>query len=536
MADSRLVPHNEGAKDTIIFTVCPRYDPGQAIVCEYNVNPQYTVQSRDYVALYAVEEFQPSKTVFNYMTWQWADIRGTADHRAINFPARHLPQASSTFLLFVYISRSNGVIGSSDSFQIIHSCGDPLSIVSYTTDKSSFVVLEKSPSDFSTSTTSLIRNSQTTFPSSHQSAIIYTSQNKNDDDTSSTQELQETNEVEIEEVSTAYQAESVSEHSQTSKGNSCTVIQPEVTETENSDKISTVAGPAARPNLKYKTEVVPESNGSTTEMQGETHVDLLASRVPDQNGVNAKEDIDRLQSQLIREIEKSLEMKRTVERTTKEKEALLKRINHLEGEMGKRAVENAMSQHIPEKQRDVTTLHDQIAKLTQEKQYLSNEVESVQSQLEAREHDLSHVKAKVRAANTRIRDLEHALITERLTYENNLKRLLTDDSSVTTSSNEAPTNNDLGHTAEEEYHSALQGECDESSDHEGLASFIPTQQRSASALVRLGIEDEATATPERQGLVQGQSTDIRCPICNKPALSFRDQAAFHVHVNEHFLD
>ena len=352
MADSRLISNDEGTKDTVIFTVCPRYDPGQAIVCEYNVHPQYTVQSRDYVALYAVEEFQPSKTVSNYMTWQWADIRSTSDRRTITFPARHLPQASSTFLLFAYVSISNEVIGSS-AFQIIHSCGDPVSIASYTTDKSSFVVLEKNPSDFSTSATSLIRKSQKTFPSSQPNDnASQNDQSENDDDNSSIQELQEAAEVEIEEVPTAYQDQSVSEHSQTSKDNPCTVIQPEDTENENNategnlDIPWTVPGPTA--SSRNKTEVGPEINGSTTETQGETHVDLVNSRVPDQNGGNAKEDIDRLQSQLIREMEKSHEMKMTVERTTKEKEALLKRSYRLEGEMGKRAVENAMSQHIPE--------------------------------------------------------------------------------------------------------------------------------------------------------------------------------------------
>ena len=528
MADSRPI-NDEDTKDTINFIVFPRYDPCQAIVCEYNVNPRYKVQSRDYVALYPAEDFHPSKTSSNYITWQWADIRSTSDHRTITFPARHLPQASSALLLFVYVSRSNGVIGSSDTFQIIHSCGDPISIVSYTTDKSSFVVLDKSPSEFSTSTTSLIHKSQSTLPISHQNY-----EGKNDDGNSSTSEL-EAAEVDVEEVPTSCQSGRVSDHVQTSTDN---ITEPgEVTENENNDTegnldmISTVAGPNARP--VNKTEVVLEISSSTTETQPKKHLDLLASCASDQNGVNTKEDIDRLQSQLIREKEKSHEMKMTVERTAKEKEALLKRINRLEGEIGKRAVENAMSQNIPEKQRDIATLHDRIAQLTQENQYLSNKVESVQKQLEAREHDLSYAKEKLRAANTRIRDLEHALITERLTYEN---RLQTANPAVNASSSEEPANNDLGHKAEEEYHTALQGECDESSDHEGLASFIPTQQRSASALVRLGIEDEATTTPEIQGLAQGQSTDIRCPICDRPASSFGDQAAFHVHVNKHFSD
>ena len=101
-------------------------------------------------------------------------------------------------------------------------------------------------------------------------------------------------------------------------------------------------------------------------------------------------------------------MKIAVERTTKEKEALLKRISRLEGEIGRQAVEIALTQRIPEKQHDLSTLHEQIAKLTQENQNISNKVESVQSQLEAREHDLSYAKDKLRAANTKIRDLEHA--------------------------------------------------------------------------------------------------------------------------------
>ena len=266
MADSRPITHNEGNKDTVNFTVFPRYDPGQAILCEYDVNPQYTVQGRDYVALYAAEDYNPSKTLSNYLTWQWADIRSTCDHRTINFPARHLPQASSAFLLFAYVSRTNGVIGSSNTFQIIHSCGDPVSISSYTTDKSSFVVLEKSPSDFSTPTRSLI---QSCFPSSHQSenGILFQSNEGKTDNNSSTQEAVE---GEAEEVT-----ERAIDRIQTSKDNTSTVIQTgQVTTNDNNDTegtlemVSAVASPNA--HSENKTGAVLEITNFTTETQEES--------------------------------------------------------------------------------------------------------------------------------------------------------------------------------------------------------------------------------------------------------------------------
>jgi DNA repair exonuclease SbcCD ATPase subunit len=267
------------------------------------------------------------------------------------------------------------------------------------------------------------------------------------------------------------------------------------------------------------------------DLQGQAH----ALSLSDQNGSDEKEDSSSVKFRLIREKNKSLEMKMAVEAALRKKEKLIERISKMEGEMGKKAVENAMShvQHIPEEQRGLTTLHNQLERLTQENHYLFNEVSSVQSKLEAREQDLTRAKNKLHTANAKIKDLERALITERLTYEKNLKKPLTANSAVNTNSDEVPESNG---TVEEEYHTALQGECDESPEHDELDSFIPTQDRSASALVRLGIEGEAVDTLEGQRAVQGQSIDIRCPICNEPALSFRDQAKFHVHVSEHFAD
>jgi hypothetical protein len=101
------------------------------------------------------------------------------------------------------------VIGSSDPFQIVYFGGDPISIVSYTTDRSSisFVVLEKSPNELSTSTTSPIHKSQRpSLSKDHQSAIKYTSQ----EDDISMQE-QGGNEVHTEEVPTLNQAPGVND-------------------------------------------------------------------------------------------------------------------------------------------------------------------------------------------------------------------------------------------------------------------------------------------------------------------------------------
>lgn len=516
MADSLLDTKDEWTRDTVIFRVCPRYDPDQAIVCEYKVHPQYIVQSRDYVALYAVEEFQPSTTLSNYMTWQWADIRISSEHRTINFPGRHLPQSSLQFLLFAYISRSNGVIGSSDAFQITHFCGDPVSFISCTTGKSSsslssFVILERSPS--ACTTTSLTRKSNSVVVGDHQSFVTNTTQNEteNADDNNA---MQEGKGAQMEEITAVCQGE---------RGDSSTAKPIKIIDKEFKNNVrEAIDYPEMISTVDATSTVSSKSTTQGTqkiynEMEGKMHTEQC---LPE--GVH--EDTKSLQSEIEREKEKSLEMLMVIDETKKENE---KRINWLEGEMGKQAVENAMLQKTQDKQRDLTALHDQITKLTQENQDLCNEITSVQSQLEAREHDLSYTKEKLSAANTRIRDLEHALITERLNYESNLKKPSTADSAVNTNSNEAVAKIDPEDTT-------LQGKCDQSSNHEGLSSFIPTQQRSASALVRLGIEDEAVATLDRQEFVQEQSTDIRCPICNKPALLFRDQAAFHVHVNGHF--
>lgn len=514
MADSLLDTKDEWTRDTVIFRVCPRYDPDQAIVCEYKVHPQYIVQSRDYVALYAVEEFQPSTTLSNYMTWQWADIRISSEHRTINFPGRHLPQSSLQFLLFAYISRSNGVIGSSDAFQITHFCGDPVSFISCTTGKSSssFVILEKSPS--ACTTTSLIRKSNSVVLGDHQSFVTNTTRNEKEsaDDNNA---MQEEKGVQMEEITAVCQGE---------RGDSSTAKLIKITDKEFENNVKEAIDYPEVISTVDTTSTI-SSKGTTqgtqkiyNETEGEMHSEPC---LPE--GVH--EGTKSLQSKIEREQEKIFETLMIMDETKNENE---KRIHWLEGEMGKQAVENAMLQKSQDKQRDLTALHDQIMKLTQENQDLCNEITSVQSQLEAREHDLSHTKEKLSAANTRIRDLEHALITERLNYESNLKKPSTADSAVnTTSSNEAVAKLDPEDTT-------LQGKCDQSSNHEDLSSFIPTQQRSASALVRLGIEDEAVATLDRQGFVQEQPTDTRCPICNKPALLFRDQAAFHVHVNGHF--
>jgi chromosome segregation ATPase len=278
---------------------------------------------------------------------------------------------------------------------------------------------------------------------------------------------------------------------------------------------SEIASPIASPLNEIKSSTDPEPERA-------------------QNSVSAEDEIELLQSKLAGK----MEIKTTVEKTSPESEAILKPSDTLEGKQ-MQAVE--MSRQISGKQPDVTALNDRIAQLTQENQYLSNKVKSVKSQLQTKEQDLSHTKGKLRAANTRIRDLEHALVTERLTYENTRKRVMKVDQAVDTNTIMEPPNSDHSHS-EEEYYTTVQEEDEKSSQNEDLASFIPTEQRSQSALVRLGIdfdsEDEVTpatkvSLPDR---TQEQTTDIRCPICGKPASSFRDQAAFHVHVNKHFLD
>jgi hypothetical protein len=492
MAQYDLVCSDEdpGTKETVVFTVVLRYDPGQAIVCEYKINPEYTVQSRDYVALYAADEFRADKTLSNYITWQWADIRSTSSNRTINFPARHLPEASTTFLLFAYVSRSRGVIGSSDVFQILPFCGDPISITSCTTDKSSFVVLEKNPSDFSKSQNYDSKEAEVNpFTRSH---CHY---------------LQKAGEIQIEEVLTHYQPERASERISTGTGNICTIDQPEVTVKEDI---------ASSENQR---EVTHDHEIDCTSEIGEIQIEQLVkdTKIPN-NGEFTVNDVDHLQSELLCELGS----------TVKEKEEISQCKSQPRRDLGNQVAGEVVTHYIPEKQSYLTALHDQIAQLTQDNQYLSNEVVSGQKQLEAREQDLACTKDKLRKANSKIRDLKHALITERLSYENSLKRLLAANPAVNSTSE----NKDLGHTLDQQnFRVTLKGEgCDESSGHEDPVSFIPLQKRSASALVRLGIEDEVSDRSE------GESSDIRCPICSKPALSFRDQAAFHIHVNEHFSD
>lgn len=507
MANSRLITH---VNDTVTFSVLSRYDPGQTVVCKYTVNPQYEVQSRDYVGLYLAEDFDPSRSVANYLTWQWADIHCTSGHCAINFPARHLPEASPQFLLFAYVSRSMGVIGSSDHFQVIYFCGDPISLISCTTDNSSFVVLEKNPDHFSTPAKFSVHNSlQNSYKSENGSLC-------QNDHGQAENNFPTEKPVDREDIL----AGNATDHIQTS-----TLM--EVTEDENNDTEGTVDLTSTAAGSKTLSENRTPAELKTTDCNLETQkiepVDLSPLHDPDQHGgINSKDEICRLQLQLKRETEKSLEMMMVLERTTREKESLLAHISSLEGNLGKQADENAMLQRSPEKQ--LLALEEQIAKLMQENQHLFNKVETVQQQVKAREQDLSYAKARLYAANTKIRELEHALITERLTYEKELKRQAIDPVML---NNKETANEDLGHTLE----SALQKESEESD----LASFIPTQERSASALVRLGIEDEVTATPEIQEL-ELLKPDIRCPICNKSASEFADQAAFHVHVDKHFSD
>jgi hypothetical protein len=245
-------------------------------------------------------------------------------------------------------------------------------------------------------------------------------------------------------------------------------------------------------------------------------------RVPHQISARANGNIGPLPSQPMHEL------KRAVDETTKENQA---HIHQLEGEY---TIE--MSQQIPDKELDVNTLQKQMVQLNQENQNLSKKLEYLNSDLKTKEQYLFLAIKKLWAANSRIKDLEHALITERLTYEKNHRRVLTVDQAVDTRSNDGSDDIDLGSTSGEEYNTDMQEESEEASQYEGLSSFVPTQKRSPSALVRLGIdlEDETTATPEI--LAQQQSTNIRCPICNKPASSFGDQAAFYAHVNNHFPD
>jgi hypothetical protein len=511
MADRPAVV-NEDTRYTITFNVSPRYDPGQAIACEYQVNPTYQVQSRDYVALYSAENFHPGESYSNYITWQWADIRMTSDgHRAVTFPARHLPQASSNFLLFAYVSRSHGILGSSDHFQIFHFCGEPISIVSYTTDKSSFVVLEKCPSDVLTSVTSPMHISQNTLSNSNHA---HTSEGKNDESNSSTSESEFEDKTEVQDEKTSEKSPVSGHIPENIISNPQEMDENNVTE-DILDINSEIASPIASPLNEIKSSTDPEPERA-------------------QNSVSAEDEIELLQSKLAGK----MEIKTTVEKTSPESEAILKPSDTLEGKQ-MQAVE--MSRQISGKQPDVTALNDRIAQLTQENQYLSNKVKSVKSQLQTKEQDLSHTKGKLRAANTRIRDLEHALVTERLTYENTRKRVMKVDQAVDTNTIMEPPNSDHSHS-EEVYYTTVQGDDEKKSSENDLASFIPTEQRSQSALVRLGIdfesEDEVTSAkkvplPDR---TQKQTTDIRCPICGKPASSFRDQAAFHVHVNKHFLD
>ena len=248
-----------------------------------------------------------------YLTWQWADV-GKKKHRKTTFFARDLPQASSAFLLFSYVSSSFGVLGSSDTFQIIHSCGHPLSVVSYPTTQSSFVVLEKA-----TSSVRSISNK----PRGTSSNDFTTNLDDNKDNGSRPQTspgLKEANNIEHIEVNEVPDVENNQEVAKNTDG-----IFQATYEREDDNKLGEST------SISISTAIAEKMGDGKNIPKG--------SKETIENAVTLTEG-SILHLQLKHEMEKCHEMKMAIIRHN---ETLLKEISQLEEESGKRPFKKATS-------------------------------------------------------------------------------------------------------------------------------------------------------------------------------------------------
>lgn len=507
MALSRLSADVRVSDEDVLvaFSINPRCEPGQDVDCHYEVLSDYTVQSRDYVAVYPAEHFQPT-ALRRYITWQWADVNTKEGHRTVIFPSRHLPRASSTYFLFAYVSWSQGVIGQSEQFQILYFSGDPVSLVSVTTEKSSFVILEKA-----------IGNADI-------SSCGYQNDVSKHADCN---ELLVLSEGTIRELSASTsESESGSVNPMHSHEDGILGNDPQVDQTETGPFVTNTEN-------QENTEVSCSSDalgcvGNNPDSQpGHQVFDHLPNVKTDQD-----EEIERLKSENIHLRSKVHLAEEAAENWKSAAETCAKEVAISEGRI--RELEKGLEKlnvDLVDKNEKAVVSHQQdedqiIAAVVQENEILRRSVESLQAQLHESETALSQTQEKLRLYKSRRRDLEQALIRERLSYEVTLRNLA--------ASEDHPLAHVNGHKdPETEYHTTTEERVDQKSD-DTLASLVPLSQRSASALVRLGIEDQQETRQVFEPV--NRMSSVRCPVCSTSASTFTDEAAFSAHVNGHFPD
>ncbi|XP_062512161.1 calcium-binding and coiled-coil domain-containing protein 1-like [Corticium candelabrum] len=524
-----------------------RYDPSQPLDCNYSLHPQYVVHVRDYIGLYLVESFDEKKASKNYITFQWADATTSEqDYRTITFSARHLPQASPSPLCFAYISWCDGVLGKSGSFQICHSCGDPVSIVTFTTEQS-FLVIDKNESDESSSRKSV--NYESVARSSKDEHVVssFDIQSKDSDIDPSQQVRKAVDHVEEHNVSsTNSQVEcsinnvfnNIEDKDEEFQENEMPIVQSDDAVEVNAETVSLTLDSSRKTKensedeievetREYKEEIKVSGDESKNQSTDESHVSLTRStdeKVP-------------FKLQLVENI--------MCDEANRQHDVLKQRVSQLEGEMGANIVQMALAQHSSDHASDQVGNQNQVTTIIQENLQLRGKIESLETRLHTNDKTISIAKEKLRAAKSRIRDLEHALITERLSYENKLREL-------TNARKSGPAGSSIGHTrpedneqtAEEEYCTALQGVAEDRKDVLDR-QVTGSQKRVLSALARLGIEDKDDGREVRQEKPQQArqiannstaSNEVVCPVCGISSSSFFNQSTFASHVNDHFPD
>ena len=503
MALSRLAGEKTTENFLVIFNIEGRYDPDQDIFCHYEVCPDYNVQSRDYVAVYLADQFESTR-VDRYVTWQWADVHTKERQRTVTFPARHLPKTSLTYLLFAYISGTEGVIGVSEQFHILYFSGDPvsLSLISETSEKSSFDVLETTPGSASRSSNVSQYNSASHVDSNN---ILALSEGKN-------QRLG---------TSTCYPSQSevlVASHDDGMSGedpekNVQIEIPHSVNNTENQES-------KAAPCLS---NIMPSHVENKGDDEAQVHVceDLPHVKVRDAKSLESSElKRAQLRSKLTREASEN--WKCAAEKYAKEIASLMRRIEQLE-KLKLSSVDrtNPYASHKADN-------GQQFAAVVRENEILHQSVQSLEARLRESEITIAKLKEQLPQDKGRRRNLEQALIRERLGYENTLKKLRANDSNPQVNSKHED-------QEEEEYHSATE-ENVEQKPADVMGSFVPVSKRSASALVRLGIENEPETRLVSKPVVKTSASSLRCPVCSTAAATFPDEATFSAHVNGHFPD
>jgi hypothetical protein len=479
------------------FETDARYDPEQALNCYYQVLSGYVVQSRDYIALHIADRFQSNRAVDEYVTWQWADVHTKEGKRTVTFPARHLPEASQTALMFTYISRTEGVIGVSAPFYILYYLGDPvsLSLLSDTSEKSSFVVLQKTPgSDFSS-------NGQSNNSASHDS---------NDQLAGAEGKSQhlETSTCQSEEVVTSHDDD---QHLQ--------VEMPLSMNNNENQESQTASCLSHAPSREEKEVFLSNDHVENRENKGQVseNSDHLKERHPlGLSGLTSS--YEKLTNKLELTQEASENWKYAAEKYGQQIAILMKRIDQLEAKQASKVTRDDLSWKPDTEQK--------LAAVVKENDSLRQSVQSLEARLRESDITISKLKDQLRKDKSRRRDLEQALIRERLSYENTLKKLGAKESNPQLNSKHEEQGDD--NTTEENV---------EQSSVEVMGSFIPASQRSASALVRLGLNNEPEAVTHV--MIQPEvksSASLRCPVCSLSASTFPDESAFSDHVNGHFPD